>query len=131
MPVEGPPSKDVGFVLGDESRTLAFDGSAAYEFQGLGWRRLRLYADSGSEARRLPGQLFFRAGRFFALDRTDPSRMRILRLEGDTWKTLVEAGGLDEYSVFAVGATRLYFTKGGFDAFCRSTVCSDPYSEGD
>ena len=37
---------------------------------------------SGSEATRLPGQLFFRAGRFFALDRTDPSRRRLLRLKG-------------------------------------------------
>src|SRR5450759_4926507 len=126
VPVEGPRAPNVGLVLGNEIRTLAFDGSGAYEFDGFGWHRVRLYTESGMETTRLPGALFFRAGRFFAFDRTDPSRFRLLRLEGDTWKTLFESGPID---AFEIGATRLYFAKGGFDAFCRSTVCSGPYSE--
>src|ERR1019366_5786287 len=128
VPIEGPNAPNVGLVLGNESRTLAFDGSGAYEFDGFSWHRVRLFdAASGTETTRLPGQPFFRAGRFFAFDRTDPSRFRLLRLEGDSWKTLFESGPID---ALEIGATRLYFAKGGFDAFCRSTVCSDPYSEG-
>ena len=126
VPVEGPRAPNVGLVLGNESRTLAFDGSGAYEFDGFGWHRIRLYTASGTETTRLPGQPFFRAGRFFALDRTDPSHTRLLRLEGDTWRGLADRA----IDAFAIGATRLYFVRGGFDAFCRSTVCSDPYSEG-
>jgi hypothetical protein len=123
VPVEGPRAPNVGLVLGNESRTLAFDGSGAYEFDGFGWHRIRLYTASGTETTRLPGQPFFRAGRFFALDRTDPSRTRLLRLEGDTWKTLFESGPID---ALAIGATKLYFVKGGFNPFCPSTACSIP-----
>ena len=130
VPVEGPLSKDVGLVLGDASRTLAFGGTAVYEFEGFGWHRIRLYASSGAEATQLPGAPFFRAGRFFALDRADPARFRLLRLEGDTWRPFFESGPVDPYTSFAIGATRLYFTKGGFDTFCRSAVCIDPYTEG-
>ena len=126
VPVEGPRAPNVGLVLGNESRTLAFGASGVYEFDGFGWHRIRVYTDLGAETT-LPGQPFFRAGRFFALDRTDRTRTRLLRLEGDTWKKLFESGPMD---TFAMGATRLYFARGGFDAFCRSTVCSDPYSEG-
>ncbi|HEX7580435.1 MAG TPA: hypothetical protein VF580_10570 [Thermoanaerobaculia bacterium] len=126
VPIESPLSPNVGLVLGNESRTLAFGASGVYEFDGFGWHRIRVYTDLGAETT-LPGQPFFRAGRFFALDRTDRTRTRLLRLEGDTWKKLFESGPMD---TFAMGATRLYFARGGFDAFCRSTVCSDPYSEG-
>ncbi|MEO8584865.1 MAG: hypothetical protein ABI584_01765, partial [Acidobacteriota bacterium] len=127
VPAEGPTAPNVGLVLGDESRTLAFDGSGTYEFQGFGWHRIRLYADSGAEATRPPGQPFSRAGRFFALDRGDQSRTRLLRLEGDTWKTLFETGPID---TFAIGATRLFFMKGGFNTFCRTAICLDAFSEG-
>ena len=106
---------------------LAFGGSGVYEFEGFGWHRIRLYDDSGAETTRPVGQPFFRAGRFLVLDRTDPSRNRLLRLEGDTWKSFVELGAID---AFAMGATRLYFVRGGFDVFCRSAVCNDPYAEG-
>ena len=123
VPVEGPRAPNVGLVLGNESRTLAFDGSGAYEFDGFGWHRIRLYTASGTETTRLPGQPFFRAGRFFALDRTDPSHTRLLRLEGDTWRGLADLGAID---AFAIGATRLYFVKGGFDPFCPSTACPIP-----
>ncbi len=127
MPVEGPLAPNVGLVLGDESRTLAFDASGAYEFSGSAWHRTRLFDESGSASARLPGQPFFRAGRFFALDRSDRSRTRLLRLEGDTWKTLFEAGPID---TFAIGATRLFFMKGGFNTFCRTAICLDAFSEG-
>jgi hypothetical protein len=127
VPIEGPNAPNVGLVLGNESRTLAFDGSGAWEFDGISWHRIRLFDASGTETTRLPGQPFFRAGRFFALNRTDLSRIRLLRLEGDTWKTLFESGPID---ALAIGATKLYFANGGFDTFCRSTICSDPYSEG-
>jgi hypothetical protein len=123
-PIEGPRAPNVGVVLGDDSRTLAFDGSGSYEFAGLGWHRIRLYADSGTETTRLPGQPFFRVGRFFALDRADRSRTRLLRLEGDTWKTLFESGPID---TFAMGATRLFIASGGFND-CRydSKACPSP-----
>lgn len=127
VPVEGPLSQDVGLVLGDASRTLAFGGSGVYEFEGLGWHRIRLYDDSGAETARPPGQLFFRAGRFFALDRSDQTRTRLLKLESDTWRTFFDSGSID---TFEMGATRLYFVRGGFDTFCRSTICTDPYAEG-
>ena len=127
VPAEGPPSQNVGLVLGNDSRTLAFAGSGVYEFDGFSWHRIHLFTDSGTETTRPAGQPFSRAGSFFVLDRTDQSRTRLLRLEGDTWKKLFESGPID---TFAIGTTRLYFAKGGFDAFCRSTVCTDPYSEG-
>jgi hypothetical protein len=127
VPVEGPSAPNVGLILGDESRTLAFDGSGTWEFDGFGWHRVRLYTSAGAEATQLPGSPFFRAGRFFALDRADAAHSRLLNLEGDTWKTLFQGGPID---AFDFGATRLYFANGGFNVACRSTVCSDPYSEG-
>jgi len=127
VPAEGPPSQNVGLVLGNDSRTLAFAGSGVYEFDGFSWHRIHLFTDSGTETTRPAGQPFSRAGSFFVLDRTDPSRTRLLRLEGDTWKKLFESGPID---TFAIGATRLYFANGGFDAFCRSTVCTDPSTVG-
>jgi len=122
--LEGPRAPNVGLVLGNENRTLAFDGSAApYEFDGFGWHRVRLYDESGMETTRLPAAPFFRAGRFFVLDRTDQSHSRLLRLEGDTWRGLAGLGAID---AFAIGATRLYFVKGGFNPFCPSTACPIP-----
>ncbi len=126
-PVEGPIAPNLGLILGDENRTLAFDGSGAWEFDGFGWHQVRLYTEAGTETKAFPGSPFFRMGRFFALDRTDSARTRLQRLEGDTWKSFFQGGPID---AFAFGATRLYFANGGFDMACRSTICSDPYSEG-
>lgn len=126
-PAEGPIAPNVGLILGDENRTLAFDGSGAYELGGSSWHAVHLFDASGVETPLPAGIPFFRAGRFFSFT-LDTTQTRLLRLDGDTWREIANLGAIDDS--FAIGATKLYFTRGGFDVACRSTVCSDPYSEG-
>src|ERR1035437_10351050 len=123
VPVEGPRAPNVGLVLGNESRTLACDASGAYEFDGSSWHAVHLFDVSGAETPLPAGTPFFRAGRFFTFT-PDLTQTRLLRLDGDTWREIANLGAIDASS--AIGATKLYFTKGGFDAFCRSTACPNP-----
>ena len=121
-PIDAPLSPNVGWILGDENRTLAFDGSSAYELGGSSWHAVRLFDASGVQTILPQGTPFFRAGRFFVLAQ-DVTRTRLLRLESDTWRGLADLGAID---AFAIGATRLYFVKGGFNLFCPSTACPIP-----
>jgi hypothetical protein len=131
--IDAPLSPNVSLILGDESRTLAFDGSGVsgsgayesvvYEFDGFSWHATLLFDEAGAETVLPEGTPFFRAGRFFVLAQ-EATRTRLLRLEGDTWRTFFESGPID---AFAVGATRLFVASGGFnDCQYDAAACPAP-----
>jgi hypothetical protein len=77
---EGPRAPDVGLILGDDSRTLAFSGKNTFEFDSANWRLVTLNSDAGDR----PGESFFAGGRFVATS-VQNGQLNFYVLRGNDW----------------------------------------------
>lgn len=116
----GPKTPDVGLILGDDSRTLAFGPSGVHEYRSGAWVRTPLSMPDGkAEA---PGAgVFFEGGEFFGLEysggSSNPYERTLYRLTSSTWRKL--ATFIPSAGEMTHDASFLYAVSGPFNECAR------------
>ena len=109
---EGPRAPDVGLILGDDSRTLAFSGLDAFEFDGASWHPVELNTAAvvGSAA-----SIFFSGGRFVATT-VQNGQLLIFVLKGNDWTQI--ASGPWTNQPFIKANDRIFVPAESFNSVC-------------
>ena len=109
---EGPRAPDVGLILGDDTRTLAFSGLDAFEFDGASWHPVELNTAAvvGSAA-----SIFFSGGRFVATA-VQNGQLLIFVLKGNDWTQI--ASGPWTNQPFIKANDRIFVPAESFNNIC-------------
>lgn len=119
---EGPRAPDVGLILGDDSRTLAFSDTNTFEFDGANWRPVTLNSTAGDQ----PRLSFFAGGRFVATS-VQNGQLNFYVLRGNDWVAL--AAFPSTYSRWLHTDERIYVPAPSFNLCIPSQPC--PPNEAD
>jgi hypothetical protein len=121
----GPATPDIKNILGDDSRTLAFEASGVYEYRFGNWERTQLTAPDGEPE--VPGIPFWAGGSFHALSSVGyPPEQTLWLLTTNTWRKVATfASSADQ---LAFDAERLYAISGQFND-CGIDVCPSGASQ--